>query len=300
MRKFFIATFVCSALLVGCSKNDTPPVRQDIKINFTVDGKAGFGADTKAVKTEWAVGDQILLLLEGAEGVLDYSQYNNTIMLTRTAAGWTADASKVSIDKLADGKGYYAVHHEGNLTISESSAGSMTYYYMENYPGGIELNASGTYSITGNVLDLGKITMNIRRDIFQVSIPDFSLTTDYAWMMAISLSGKYNQCGLAKGKAYIRHDKNRFNFLTGEYASYHSHGVLNGNDYSFCFTKIHEYEPKTITFNLNFGQEIYEYTPQSQIVPLELSDKAWLLPELKTDEDGNPVSGSKWVKITLE
>ena len=53
-------------------------------------------------------------------------------------------------------------------------------------------------------------------------------------------------------------------------------------------------------FNLNFGQEIYEYTPQSQIVPQELSDKAWLLPELKTDEDGNPVSGSKWVKITLE
>ena len=25
-----------------------------------------------------------------------------------------------------------------------------------------------------------------------------------------------------------------------------------------------------------------------------------MLPELKTDEDGNPVSGSKWVKITLE
>ena len=216
MRRLFIAIFACTALFSGCSKNDATSVKEEVKINFTVEGKAGFGADTKAVKTEWAVGDQILLLLEGAEGVLDYSQYNNTIMLTRTAAGWTADASKVSIDKLADGKGYYAVHHEGNLTISESSAGSMTYYYMENYPGGIELNASGTYSITGNVLDLGKITMNIRRGIFQVSIPDFSLTTDYAWMMAISLSGKYNQCGLAKGKAYIRHDKNIFNFLTGE------------------------------------------------------------------------------------
>ncbi len=300
MRRLFIAIFACTALFSGCSKNDATSVKEEVKINFTVEGKAGFGADTKAVKTEWAVGDKILILFEGKEGVLDYTGYNNTVMLTRTAGGWTADASKISIDKLADGKGYYAVHHEGDLTISDRSLESMTYYYMQNYPGGIELNASGTYSITGNVLDLGQITMGIRRDIFQVSIPNFSRINEYDWRMSIRVSDKFRQCGLAKGKAFIRHNNNEFNFATGQYASYDSHGVLNGNDYSFCFSEIYEDEPETITFRLYYGSEIYEYTPQNKITPKDLSDKAWLLPELETDENGEPISGSKWVRINIE
>ena len=64
MKRMIIA----AALLIvaaGCSKlNDTDTVENtDVKIEFTIAEKPGFGAQTKALKTSWAVGDKIAIAL---------------------------------------------------------------------------------------------------------------------------------------------------------------------------------------------------------------------------------------------
>ena len=64
MKRLFIATaLLLVAGFVGCTKSDDASVSKDIKVEFAVADKDAFN-QTRAVKSEWANGDQILILFK--------------------------------------------------------------------------------------------------------------------------------------------------------------------------------------------------------------------------------------------
>ena len=64
IRNFFLAVMTLALTVTGCSKVDTPAADNDLKFVFEIADKDGFGADTKAVKTAWADGDQVVILFK--------------------------------------------------------------------------------------------------------------------------------------------------------------------------------------------------------------------------------------------
>ena len=70
MKKIIITAFAACALLAACTEKESAPVQNnDVKVVFEIADKAGFGQDTKAVKTAWAEGDQILVIFKANDGV---------------------------------------------------------------------------------------------------------------------------------------------------------------------------------------------------------------------------------------
>lgn len=162
----------------GCQKmNDIQTENQDFKIEFTVAEKPSFGADTKAVKTSWAVGDKIAIALKpsSAENVLyetktvgKYSHIYSSpaIILELTESGWKAE-SKITPP---EGNGtYYAIHHRGTIsaTVTNNPASQ---FNLTGYQGGELMSFTGSYSADKNgIITLGAITMALDTRLMQVS-----------------------------------------------------------------------------------------------------------------------------------
>lgn len=179
MKRMIIA----AALLIvaaGCSKlNDTDTVENtDVKIEFTIAEKPGFGAQTKALKTSWAVGDKIAIALKpsSAENILSEkiskSEYSGiAILLEYTESGWTAT------EKIVPAPGtngtFYAVHHRGEMKVNFSVIGAVTpanSYKLSGYQGGELMSFTGNYSVADNGnITLGAITMALDSRLMQVS-----------------------------------------------------------------------------------------------------------------------------------
>ncbi len=108
MKKIIFAIFAATAFLASCTKEVPVAEPQDIRVKFTVADKAAFGADTKAVKTGWEVGDEIIVVFKSSTNWLDCINETNTVKLTKTATGWTSDASNITL-ALLNGTDYFAV-----------------------------------------------------------------------------------------------------------------------------------------------------------------------------------------------
>ena len=180
MKRMIIA----AALLIvaaGCSKlNDTDTVENtDVKIEFTIAEKPGFGAQTKALKTSWAVGDKIAIALKpsSAENVLyeakavgktDHIYSSSAIILELTESGWKAE-SKITPP---EGNGtYYAIHHRGTIsaTVTNNPASQ---FNLTGYQGGELMSFTGTYNYDNNGITLGAITMALDTRLMQISVAD--------------------------------------------------------------------------------------------------------------------------------
>ena len=179
MKRMIIA----AALLIvaaGCSKlNDTDTVENtDVKIEFTIAEKPGFGAQTKALKTSWAVGDKIAIALKpsSAENILSEkiskSEYSGiAFILEYSESGWTACEEIVP----APGTNgtFYAVHHRGEMKVNFSAIGAVTpanSYKLSGYQGGELMSFTGNYSVADNGnITLGAITMALDSRLMQVS-----------------------------------------------------------------------------------------------------------------------------------
>ena len=179
MKRMIIA----AALLIvaaGCSKlNDTDTVENtDVKIEFTIAEKPGFGAQTKALKTSWAVGDKIAIALKpsSSENILSEkiskSEHSGiAILLEYTESGWTAT------EKIVPAPGtngtFYAVHHRGEMKVNFSVIGAVTpanSYKLSGYQGGELMSFTGSYSVADNGnITLGAITMALDSRLMQVS-----------------------------------------------------------------------------------------------------------------------------------
>lgn len=179
MKRMIIA----AALLIvaaGCSKlNDTDIVENtDVKIEFTIAEKPGFGAQTKALKTSWAVGDKIAIALKpsSAENILSEkiskSEYSGiTFILEYTESGWTA-TEEIVPDPGTNGT-FYAVHHRGEMKVNFIAIGAVTpanSYKLSGYQGGELMSFTGNYSVADNGnITLGAITMALDSRLMQVS-----------------------------------------------------------------------------------------------------------------------------------
>lgn len=179
MKRMIIA----AALLIvaaGCSKlNDTDTVENtDVKIEFTIAEKPGFGAQTKALKTSWAVGDKIAIALKpsSSENILSEkiskSEYSGiAFILEYTESGWTA-TEEIVPDPGTNGT-FYAVHHRGEMKVNFIAIGAVTpanSYKLSGYQGGELMSFTGNYSVADNGnITLGAITMALDSRLMQVS-----------------------------------------------------------------------------------------------------------------------------------
>ena len=151
MKKLFVlaATVVLAVGFVGCAKEDNAPAIKDNKLEFKVADKDGY-AETRAVKTAWADGDQILVLFQpnGSAWLGAENSKDNTLTLTySTSTGWSATKNSWGETLVNSTKGnFLAVHYRGDMALG-TEAGSIGYLF--NYAAGEVLQMEyGTYTKT--------------------------------------------------------------------------------------------------------------------------------------------------------
>lgn len=311
MKRILFMLSAAAALLASCAKQNVsePQIQdQDIKISFEVASRPDFESDTKAVKSDWFVGDEILIVFEGKDGWLDFSKNANTLKLKKTAADWNTDKSKLpALTALASGKRFFAFHHPQDYEMmigdlidytDHKCADVSSYYDIYNERLYVEyMHASGTYELVGNEIMLGFLNMQRPATAFQISVKDLCKEPiDYNWHMAL-LDDKggfiyytnYTQIKLqykvSKGTEGDIMIEPRERLLTAG-------GSNIDGDRVFGFTG-KDADDKVRYIKLSFGSTslYYEITPKSIA---DFSGKAWLLPAININEDKSLKPESKW------
>lgn len=303
MKKILMAVVALAVMgFVGCQKDDNA-IDNKVKVNFTVADKASFDNGSRAVKSDWAVGDEILIIFEGSEGWLDFTSHANTLKLKKTADGWNAiDTNLPALANLADGKKFYAIYHTGEISLGDMTDAT-TYYtaYINSYSTaysnrqGMEyMYCSGTYTLSGSEINLGSITMARPSKMFQISVDNLCNEPKvYDWMMVLydeegnyisdtNCEAIYLYCLAPKGDMSIERSRNRAV----------THGVDIDGDKVFYINNMNS-EATVKYININFGSTSYFY----EITPKNISDffgKAWLLPPLQMNDDGTLKAESAW------
>ena len=182
MKKIIFSAALLITVAAGCSKISDTPVNeeQEVKVEFTVAEKPVLGVQTKAVKTDWAVGDRISIAFKpsGATKVLyDYKLigkntriYNCTALtLEFTESGWIAN----SLITPPEGFGtYYAIHHRGTVAMTLESEPTNT-FNLTGYNGGELMSYTGSYIADNNgIIKLGDITMALDSRLMQISVAE--------------------------------------------------------------------------------------------------------------------------------
>ena len=307
-------------MVAGCAKDNEvlPTTDNDVKVVFEISDKAGFGADTKSVKTAWAAGDQILVVFKPEDGtnadtylLADCDQ--NTLRFRYDGSKWYLKDNNISdISQLGSGGNYWAIHHRVFDTddIIFNVSDRVT---LKNYKGGELLENrpdESEYSVEENVLTLGTIIMQKPSilDLFQLSVPDLPAKD---WKMYICtddmplndpnvrLSQYLSKEGvIEEGDIYL----NSTEGYCGNIMGYYSPGVPNDGDYSFVVRPFayaptsNESKYKSYIFCLTDGTDIYYYrkergTWDGEQVTFDFTltkDKAYKLPSF---------TGDKWTKI---
>ena len=202
----------CFAMtFAGCSKEEAPPQTDsgtpEVILDFTVGERDGFGPDTKARKTDWAEGDQILVFYKFADGGWMFGESPTYSVLTYDGTAWSQANTGMSLAFLSGGyQGeYYAIHYRGTVgfgTIQDDEV------ELTGYEGGEFMYCSGTFETkgqmpTGQVLfgiTLSDINLTLDSNLYQISVADVDEPLDLSivegkekYMNAVSsLSIEYN------------------------------------------------------------------------------------------------------------
>ena len=169
MKNIFISAMVLAvALFAGCSKDEMPEQNVKYKVQFSVADRSELS--TRAAKSGWEDGDQVLIVFEGESDWFDVTNGANTLKLTYNDGVWSADESKMPTSGLVSGKGYTACHHQGEVSLGE--AGYFSDVYFSGYKGGEWMSYTGTYTVAGGVVDLGEIALQRDAADFQISVDD--------------------------------------------------------------------------------------------------------------------------------
>ena len=284
MKKIFMAAMtLVMAVFASCSNEDLNVENNEVK--FTVAEKPGFDADSRSVKTGWDNGDQILVVFRDADGFwLDAFDDANTLKLTKTAEGWTADYSKIDISKLGSSDDYMAIYYPGEVSFAESDVEYKLYF--DTYKGGEYLSAEGTYTVNGSDIELGTISMTRDMYMYQISVKGLASESGN-WTMSLQ-SGAGSQFldkHLASGKLkapITTYDPSIENIY--ENAS----GVKYDGDVQFCFIKNTANRNRAQLILLSNGTDTYEYQLSSQYFE---GGATYLLPE---------ITDTKWNKVVVE
>ena len=262
------------AVFVSCSKDDFNVENNDVKVNFTVAEKPSFDAVTRSVKKGWDNGDQILVVFRDADGFwLDAFDDANTLRLTKTAEGWTADKSKIDISKLGSSDDYKAIYYPGEVSFAESDVEYMLYF--DTYKGGEYLSAEGTYTVNGSEIELGTIRMTRDENMYQISVKGLASESGN-WTMSLQRGEglQFMDKHLASGKlrvattAYNPNSENVYN---------NAGGVKYDGDVQFCFIVNTGNNNPAQLILLSNGTDTYEYKLSNQFFT---GGATYLLPAL--------------------
>lgn len=311
MKRILFMLSAAAALLASCAKQNVSEPQipdQDVKISFEVASRPDFESDTKAVKSDWFVGDEILKVFEGKDGWLDFSKNANTLKLKKTADDWNTDKSKLpTLTALASGKRFFAFHHPQDYEMMigdlidytyHKCADVSSYYDISRERWNVEyMHTSGTYELVGNEIKLGFLNMQRPATAFQISVKDLcNEPITYEWHMALLddkgnyiINTNYTQINLqykvTKGTEGDITIEPKERLLTAG-------GSNIDGDRVFGFTGKNA-DDKVRYIELSFGSTslYYEITPKSIA---DFSGKAWLLPAININEDKSLKPESKW------
>lgn len=275
MKKIFMAAMtLVIAVFASCSNEDLNVENNDVKVKFTVAEKPGFDADSRSVKKGWDNDDQILVVFRDADGFwLDAFGDDNTLKLTKTAEGWTADYSKIDIAKLASSAEYHAIYYPGEVSFAKSDVDYMLYF--DTYKGGEYLSAEGTYTVNGSNIELGTISMTRDEDMYQISVKDLASESGN-WTMSLQRGSglQFMDSHLASGKLRVVTTAYNPNALiVNEKAG----GVKYDGDVQFCFLLNSSNINPAKLIVLSNGTDTYEYKLSNQFFT---GGATYLLPEL--------------------
>lgn len=275
MKKVFMAALALTmAVFVSCSKDDLNVENNDVKVNFTVAEKPSFDAVTRSVKKGWDNGDQILVVFKDADGFwLDAFDDANTLKLTKTADGWTADKSKIDISKLGSSDDYMAIYYPGEVSFASSDVEYMLYF--DTYKGGEYLSAEGTYTVNGSEIELGTISMTRDEYMYQISVKGLASESG-DWTMSLQRGAdlQFMDKHLASGKlrvATTAYNPNALNVYEN------AGGVKYDGDVQFCFIVNTANNNPAKLILLSNGTDTYEYQLSNQFFT---GGATYLLPAL--------------------
>lgn len=248
------------AVFASCSNEDLNVENNDVKVKFTVAEKPGFDADSRSVKTGWDNGDQILVVFKAPSGWLDAFDDANTLKLTKTAEGWTADKSKIDITKLASSADYHASYYPGEVSFAGSAESGILYF--DTYKGGEYLSAEGTYTVNGSDIELGTISMTRDEYMYQISVEGLASESGN-WTMTIQREegSTFYENHLAVGTLRVGTSE----YIPGVVNVFeNAGGVKYDGDVQFCFLKNVGNNNPAQLISLSNGTDTYEYQLSNQ------------------------------------
>lgn len=190
-RVILTAMMLCSLVLGSCTKNIDTNTDTEIQISFNVGEKGGFGTDTKALRTGWEAGDQILVVFSKIGSNTDLGV---TSTLTYDGTSWSATGIPSEKKGLLGNTGSYkAVHYKptsGDVEFDLETKG-----FARTLGGsGYVLECTGTYLYTNYPTE--KVTLNGSLDMAradfcdtQISVPAADLDENETWYLFVSSLG---------------------------------------------------------------------------------------------------------------
>lgn len=288
--KKILFTAIAAVLLAGCAKNVNEPDANEIKVEFEIAEKSAFGADTKALKEGWAVGDVIRITFSSDEDGNNYPDFSNndyTISLVRwdNDGYWKPFTDNLTATKMQDLNGtgiFKAVHYSGGVNFGDLNG----FETSLDYSGGEYMEAEGEYQIlAGGVMKLlGVIEMKRPDNLMQISVKNLHVYGTEGDEFKLTINGVNDVTHLSSGSLYL---DSQANVCVNVLDDSDAQGVTVGNDRAFCFSvrnssnidEVEEFE-----FVLSDGNETWRYTTQCTLEP----GKAYLLPALtQQDADEN-------------
>lgn len=187
-RVILTAIMLCSLVMGSCTKNIDTNTDTEIQISFNVGEKGGFGTDTKALRTGWEAGDQILVVFSKTGSNTDLGV---TSTLTYDGTSWSATGIPSEKKTLLGNSGKFkAVHYRS--TAGDVGMNGINFAGTYGGPGYV-LECTGTYSYIGNpeqFLLNGSLDM-VRADFCdtQISVPAADLDDNETWYLFVSTHG---------------------------------------------------------------------------------------------------------------
>lgn len=240
-RVILTAMMLCSLVLGSCTKNIDTNTDTEIQISFNVGEKGGFGTDTKALRTGWEAGDQILVIFSKTGSNTDLGV---TSTLTYDGTNWSATGIPSEKKTIIGNSGKFkAVHYRS--TAGDVGMNGINFTGTYGGPGYV-LECTGTYTYINypeKFLLNGSLDM-VRADFCdtQISVPAADLDENETWYLFVSSLGDkscdddeyYTQfyvlegsCGLLSLTSDFKLQRTPTNYAIGEKI---------GGDYVFTFS----------------------------------------------------------------
>ena len=294
MKKIMF-TAIAAVLLAGCAKSVDEPVANEIKVEFEIAEKSAFGADTKALKEGWAVGDVIRITFSSdgdGNNYPDFSNNNYTISLVRwdNDGYWKPFTDNLTAAKMQDLNGtgtFKAVHYSGGVNFGSFNG----FETSLDYSGGEYMEAEGEYQIlAGGVMKLlGVIEMKRPDNLMQISVDNLHIYGGSEGdTYTLTIEDVEGVTHLTSGSLYLDSQAN-IGVNVNNY--YNAQGVTVGNDRAFCFRVMDDNNLESkdpLIFILSNDVHTYSCTIEGHTLE---PGKAYLLPGLN---EPHPNGGEFW------